>query len=144
MGGSEVADPPVRIKFLLDQFPNRSTFTTICQQNLSDGLVLIAQLLKSVIGDPCIEGKLADVDPNTAGPQYDCSVSDVTNLGKPTQMETIIPACDATMSMKPCWHIATDVMNCPAADHFTLKIERAQAPAPETHEIANCVTQAGP
>ena len=142
MGDTQVADPPTRIKFLLDQFPNRSTFTTICQQNLSDGLVLIAQLLKSVIGDPCIEGKLADVDPNTPGPQYDCSVSDVTNLGKPTQTETIIPQCDAGMTMKPCWRINTDLMNCPASQHFTLKIERTQSPAPETHVIANCVTEA--
>ncbi|MBA3459606.1 MAG: VWA domain-containing protein [Deltaproteobacteria bacterium] len=140
--GLEVADPPTRIKFLLDQFPNRSTFTSICQQNLSDGLVLIAQLLKSVIGDPCIEGKLADVDPNTPGPQYDCSVSDVTNKGKPNQQETILPPCDANATNKPCWRINTDLMNCPLSDHFTLKIERAQAPAPETHVIANCVTEA--
>ncbi len=140
--GLEVADPPTRIKFLLDQFPNRSTFTTICQQNLSDGLVLIAQLLKSVIGDPCIEGKLADVDPNTAGPQYDCSVSDVSNQGKPTQTETVIPACDANATLKPCWKINVDVANCPASDHFTLKIERAETPPPETHVIAYCVTDA--
>lgn len=140
-GDTQVADPPTRIKFLLDQFPNRSTFTTICQQNLSDGLVLIAQLLKSVIGDPCIEGNLADVDPDTAGPQYDCSVSDVTNPGKPNQTETIIPACDASASVKPCWKINTDVINCPNSDHFTLKIERSQSPAPETHVIANCVTE---
>lgn len=141
--GLEVADPPTRIKFLLDQFPNRSTFTTICQQNLSDGLVLIAQLLKSVIGDPCIEGNLADVDPETPGPQYDCSVSDVTNLGKPNQTETILPQCDANATNKPCWRINVDTMNCAATTHhFTLKIERAQAPAPETHVIANCVTEA--
>ena len=63
--------------------------------------MLIAQLLKSVIGDPCIEGKLSDVDPNTAGPQYDCSVSDVSNQGKPTQTETVIPQCDANASIKP-------------------------------------------
>ena len=36
--GAQVADPPVRIKFFLDQFPNRSTFTTICQPDLSGGL----------------------------------------------------------------------------------------------------------
>jgi hypothetical protein len=140
--GLEVADPPTRIKFLLDQFPNRSTFTTICQQNLSDGLVLIAQLLKSVIGDPCIEGKLSDVDPNTAGPQYDCSVSDVSNQGKPTQTETVIPQCDANATIKPCWRINVDLANCPASDHFTLKIERAETPPPETHVIAYCVTDA--
>jgi len=139
----QVADPPTRIKFLLDQFPNRSTFTTICQQNLSDGLVLIAQLLKSVIGDPCIEGKLADVDPNTAGPQYDCSVSDVTNQGKPNQTESIIPQCDAGMTVKPCWRINTDAAKCPTSQHYELKIERAVSAAPETHVIVNCVTEAG-
>ncbi|MGE3543449.1 MAG: hypothetical protein AB7L28_05940, partial [Kofleriaceae bacterium] len=62
MGASnvEVADPPVRLQHFLNQFPNRSTSTTICQSNLSDGLMLIAQLLKTVIGDPCISGNLAD------------------------------------------------------------------------------------
>src|SRR5262249_54976969 len=34
----EVADPPIRIKQLLDAFPNRSTVSSICQQDLSDGL----------------------------------------------------------------------------------------------------------
>jgi hypothetical protein len=138
----EVADPPVRLKFFLDQFPNRSTFTTICQKDLSSGLVLIAQLLKAVIGDPCIEGKLADVDPNTPGDQYDCSVSDVTNAHKANQSEVVLPACDGSLSNKPCWHIVTDVNLCPTADHFILKIERAVAPPPETTVFANCVTKA--
>ncbi|MDB4962076.1 MAG: hypothetical protein JWP01_2075 [Myxococcales bacterium] len=141
--GLEVADPPTRIKFLLDQFPNRSTFTTICQQNLSDGLILIAQLLKTVIGDPCIEGKLADVDEATPGPQYDCSVSDVTNIGKPNQAEAVLPQCNTGNTNTPCWRINVDLMNCPASDHFTLKIERGgQTPPPETHVIAYCVTDA--
>ena len=141
----EVADPPVRIKFFLDQFPNRSTFTTICQRDLSDGLQLIAKLLKSVIGDPCIEGKLADVDPDTAGDQFDCSVSDVTNAHKATQSEKILPACegsDPNYTNKPCWRIATDLANCPGSDHYVLKIERAEAPPPETTIFANCVTEA--
>jgi hypothetical protein len=144
--GLEVADPPTRLKALLDAFPNRSTFTTICKTDLQDGLVLIAQLLKSAIGDPCIEGKLADVDPNTAGAQYDCSVSDVSNLGKPTQTENVLPPCDASSSNKPCWRIDTDpgppYMNCPLSEHRILKIERSETPPPETHVIAYCVTEA--
>jgi hypothetical protein len=142
--GTEVADPPVRIKFFLDQFPNRSTFTTICQQDLSGGLQLIAALLKAVIGDPCIEGKLADVDPTMPGDQFDCSVSDVTNAHKLNQSETIIPQCTGTgpYSPLPCWRIATDTANCPNSDHYILKIERAMAPPPETTIFANCVTEA--
>ena len=143
--GEEVADPPTRIKFLLDQFPNRSTFTTICQQDLSGGLQLIAALLKAVIGDPCIGGRLADVDPNTPGDQYDCSVSDVTNARTPQQQETILPACIETSpgvySNKPCWRIATDPM-CMTSTMHVLKIERTEAPAPQTIVFANCVTEA--
>ena len=143
--GIEVADPPVRIKFFLDQFPNRSTFTTICQKDLSTGLQLIANLLKSVIGDPCIEGKLSDVDPMTDGKQFDCSVSDVTNAHKITQTEKILPACegnDPNYTNKPCWRITTDLMNCPNSEHYVLKIERSEAPPPETTVFANCVTEA--
>jgi hypothetical protein len=48
--GPEVADPPARLQFFLDQFPNRSTFTSICQPDLSGGLQLIAELLKDALG----------------------------------------------------------------------------------------------
>ena len=140
--GLEVADPPIRLKFLLDQFPNRSTFTSICQNNLSDGLRQIAELLRSVLPDPCIRGTLADVDPNTAGPQYDCSVSDVQNPYKANRVETIIPACDATMSAKPCWHIVEDTIGCTEAPNLAIKIERTLIPPDDTHIIASCVTEA--
>jgi hypothetical protein len=145
--GAEVADPSTRLKQFLDQFPNRSTFSTICQQDLSGALTQIAQLLRTVIGSPCIEGKLADVDPDTAGPQYDCSVSDVRNYGKANQTEEVLPACNNTATPsastnKPCWSIQSDTMNCTAGDQLTLKIERNEAPAADTHVISYCVTEA--
>jgi hypothetical protein len=144
--GLEVADPPTRIKFFLDQFPNRSTFTTICQQDLSSGLQLIANLLKAVIGDPCIGGTLADVDPTTPGPQYECSVSDVTNARTPQQQEKILPECKESSpgvyTNQPCWRIASDPANCMKPPHHVLKIERTEAPPPQTIVFANCVTEA--
>ena len=135
-GTAQVADPPTRIKFFLDQFPDRSTFTTICQQDLTGGLQQIAQLLKTVLGDPCITGKLK-------GPPYECSVSDVTNQGLANQTETIIPACNAANSNTPCWRIDTDVANCTAPGaHLVLKVDRGgQTPPSGTHEIAYCVTE---
>jgi hypothetical protein len=143
----EVADPSVRLKQFLDQFPNRSTFQTICQQDLSGALEQIAQLLRTVIGSPCIEGKLADVDPNTPGDQYDCSVSDVTNYGKANQKETILPQCNnagnpESSTNKPCWSIVPDQENCMKSPHLTLKVERNEAPAADTHVISYCVTEA--
>ncbi len=152
--GPEVADPPIRTKFFLDQFPNRNTFSTICQQNLSDGLQQIADLLKNALGDPCIEGKLADVDPATPGPQYDCSVSVITNPGTTNQKEQVLPLCtpeDATASNTPCWHLTVDQMACPkTADHIVLKIEDNPDPDPakklpkDAHIRADCVTEVPP
>ena len=140
--GLEVADPPTRLKYFLDQFPDRSTFTTICQRNLSDGLSQIANLLRSIVGDPCIQGTLADANPEADGPQYECSVSDVTKPGTKDARETVIPACQTDLGNKPCWHIVADAEQCMADDHLMLKIERTQDPPPETHIIANCVTEA--
>jgi hypothetical protein len=143
--GVEVADPAVRIKFFLDQFPNRSTFVSICQQDLSAGLQQIGDLLKSVIGDPCIEGALADVDLKTPGPQYDCAVSAVNNLNMDNQTETILPKCtpeDATATNQPCWHLVLDAANCAKTPtQLTLKVEGQDTLASDTHVIANCVTQ---
>jgi len=135
----EVADPPIRLKFFLDQFPDRSTFTTICQQDLSDGLTLIANLLKTVIGSPCVDGKLAT--------PYECSVSYVTNEGKPNQMETVLPECNnandpAASTNKPCWDIQTDAMNCTGGDHLILKVQDTGTPPPNTNIVSNCVTVA--
>jgi hypothetical protein len=137
----EVADPPIRIQFFLDQFPNRSTFVSICQKDLSGGLAQIGDLLKTVIGDPCIEGKLADVDPVTPGAQYDCSVSVVTNQGAANQQETILPACPPGGSTAPCWRLATDAASCPNSDHFVLKIDHQDQLSMDAHILANCVTE---
>ena len=147
-GQPEVADPPIRTKFFLDQFPNRSTFQTICQQDLSGALQQIGELLKTALSDACIEGKLADTDPKTPGPQYDCSVSVVVNQGQVNQTEQSLPLCtpeDATATNQPCWHLIVDEANCQQLDlpknlrdHLALKIE-GLADLPSTgHVIASC------
>jgi hypothetical protein len=138
--GTEVADPAVRIKFFLDQFPNRSTFVPICQADLSAGLQQIGDLLKNVIGDPCIEGQLK-------GPPYECSVSTITNPNSTTPTKALLDACTAT-STTPCWHLVADPVNCPTdpktgqrPQNLTLKIENKDQLQLDTHVIANCVTE---
>jgi hypothetical protein len=146
-GNTEVADPPIRIKAFLDQFPNRSTFVPICQKDLSGGLQQIGDLLKTVIGDPCIEGKLKNFG-TTAAPVYDCSVSSVANPGTNNAVETIMAECPANgpLPSTPCWHIVTDTVKCTTTpDHLVLKIENdnsLKTPGTDVHVLANCVTQA--
>jgi hypothetical protein len=138
------ADPAVRLKFLLDQFPERNAFTTICNDDLSDALQLIAELLKKAIGNPCIQSTLRD--------PYDCSVSDVVNPGTDNETETLLPKCNADEDLDPdnapnstnipCWHLDVDTTACPETPtQLALIIERAGASAPTgTHVIAQCVT----
>jgi hypothetical protein len=148
--GLEVADPPTRIKAFLDQFPNRNTFASICQQDLSGGLQQIADLLKTALGDPCIKGRLADVDSKTPGAQYECSVETSTPNATGGTDEALLPQCTdpaGAGATKPCWYIAEDPV-CPAQDptsatsaHLTFKFALKDSLPKDTHIIANCVTE---
>ncbi|HEX7838789.1 MAG TPA: hypothetical protein VF469_15035 [Kofleriaceae bacterium] len=146
-GGGQVADPAVRIKAFLDEFPDHSAFASVCQRDLSGPLEQIGDLLKTALGDPCIKGKLADVDPTTPGPQYDCSVSVVTEPGQADQMEQILPLCtpqDATATNQPCWHLTTDPANCPRSDHLKLAVEGVAVLRRNAHVIVSCTIVPAP
>jgi hypothetical protein len=159
-GGAQVADPPIRLQFFLDQFPNRSTATTICQADLSGGLQLIGELLKESIGNPCITGKLLDTDAGAGGIQPDCTVSYIANFGKPNAQETPLPQCDAGVDPdnppeQPCWRIFKDTTACPCNntldpdcnvandfDNLVLQILDRITQPDGTQVVANCVTEA--
>ena len=145
VSNSGEAAPAVRTKQFLDQFPQRSTVTTICNEDLSDALIIIAQLLAKVIGNPCLQGNV-DTDPDTPGVQYECQVSDVRFPGEENQTETIIPECSAVPPSSgdlPCWHLETDTDNCAdTATQLSLVIERGTGSVPSgTHVIARCVVE---
>lgn len=132
-GGSnnaQKAAPGIRLETFLKSFPNNTT-TTICKSDLSDALVQIAELLKTVIGSPCIDSELAE--------PYQCSVLDVAAFGKPNETRTVIGECGRTTD-KPCWSLGPDVAKC--GNKLALNIDRGGVVPPrDTHVIANCVTK---
>jgi hypothetical protein len=137
--GVEVADPAVRIQDFLDQFPGHSTQTSICQQDLSGGAAQVADLIRQSIGDVCIEHVLADVDPNTPGVQYGCTVQVATNDGLPDQTTTDVPACDGPLSAQPCWQLVNDMQECPATPtHEKLDIVGEDVLPSAAHILAQC------
>jgi hypothetical protein len=140
----QTADPAIRIFDFLAQFPERNTSTTICAQDLSKGLTQVGSLLKRTIADTCFEMTLADVDAQTAGPQYDCAVTEVRSTpGQPDEELGVIRACNANRSNVPCWHVEEDMQHCSyTATHLSLVIERGNAiPSPDIHAVASCVTR---
>jgi hypothetical protein len=143
--GAEAA-PAVRTDALLQHF-ELSTRATICQGDLSQGLRQIGELITERI-DPCFDSNLADVDPATPGPQYECTVTEVRRTpGQPEEELDVLPACDR--GAPPCFRIEEDPVQCSytAADpHLKLVIERSAAVDPNLHLEAACVTasSAGP
>ena len=141
-GRTEVADPPIRLKDFLDQFPCRSIYTPLCQANLSSGLQKIGDLLYRVtLAYPCMNGNLADADAGAPGIQADCAVSQQSPGGE----AKVLPACDGAVSNLPCWRMETNPLICTlTATHFALKIERTDADLDtlpsDTDVIASCVT----
>ena len=138
VSSSGEADPGVRMDYFLKGFPQRNTVTTICNDDLSDALILIAEALRDLVGDPCIEGNI-DLDPDTDGVQYECSVSDMRFKGTDRQEETVLPECDASMSNIPCWHLVADPQ-CDTETGLALVVERGSGSVPPRTTIeARCV-----
>jgi hypothetical protein len=135
MTGGMTADPGVRLQSFLDQFPQRNTVTTICSTDLTDGLVLIAQLMASVIGNPCVTTNILDENGD-----YECQVSDIRFPGEDRQEETIIPECNADRSNIPCWHFEAQDSCDAYPTGLALIVERGGGSVPTgTHVYARCV-----
>lgn len=139
-GMPEVADPPARLRFFLDQFPSRNAFAHICQRDLSGGLQSIGDQLNTALGAPCIQGKLADVEPATPGTQYDCTVTSVAVPGVESPMPRCTPE-DASATNKPCWHLTSNAAICPRNDHIALAIEGASALPTRDYVKLSCVIE---
>lgn len=110
-----IAAPGVRLQAFLDGFPTQSTSTTICNENLSDALIQIADSLAVFVGNPCLVGDY-DTDPDVDGVQYDCIVSDVRFRGTDREEEDVMRQCDAwppaANESLPCWDIVPDADLC--------------------------------
>lgn len=153
VGNCQVADPPVRIDFFLRQFLH-NTVVTICQEDLSAGLQQIGELLRESLGNPCITGKLHDLDPSTPQIEPECAVSVIKNFNTPAAQETPLPECNQALSNQPCWHIVKDVANCPcntkidptcnpanAFDNLVLRVEGSGLAGDDVIS-GDCVTDA--
>ncbi len=119
-----VATASPRLLAFLDRFPGRSTVTAICQQDLSGVLQQFAELLKTIIHDPCIEVPFRE-ETCTAWLDFEDRPSEV--LGR----------CEDGLG--PCFAIEHDPETCPGgsqhkvtyghsldATHFTMECEVEQ------------------
>ncbi len=135
--GGLAAYPAPRLHRLLQQFPNRSTVTTICQPDISGVMQQLAGVGTRPLGNPCFESTLRDLDPQLPGTQPDCSVS----YWFPTEeLEIALPRC--TDAPTPCWQLSIDASKCPGSSHELLDVAHGPVALPEhMHVIAQCLVE---
>ncbi|HET6613977.1 MAG TPA: hypothetical protein VFG83_18385, partial [Kofleriaceae bacterium] len=131
--GTGSAVPPVRIKYLLDQFPDSQThLAEICQADLSGPIRDIAEVFAAKIGNTCLPGDLVDTDPAAGGIQPQCVVTETVG-GEDTQF----PLCDADNSNTPCYRVEMSA-ECDPADYPTqlqVVIERGGTTPPASASL---------
>jgi hypothetical protein len=104
------AVPATRLEAFLDAF-SHSTQTSICDADLSDGLLQVADLLARVLDERCLPGQIFDTDGTTEGIQPECSVTEILHPNASDPDENVLPACDNALdpdnsSRLPCYLIA--------------------------------------
>jgi hypothetical protein len=125
-GGTQTADPAVRIAAFLDAFPGRSRLTSICNPDLSDAIADIGMSAKGLMGDPCLT---PDVLPDT------CEVTDVRDSAPDDPIH--LPRC--ADGGTTCFDIIPDTSACPnTPDHLRVQIQRGVDPTADTWTHIRC------
>jgi hypothetical protein len=130
--------PGLRIKSFIDSFTH-GTLQTVCQNDFTGALEAIADLIKAVVGSPCITAPLVDTDLKSAGVQADCVVTDRVTTQYGTAAETALPLCAAGVA-RPCWSLQPAAAECPASG-FAINVDRGgKMPAPGLQQVIRCRT----
>jgi hypothetical protein len=126
------ADPGVRLRQFIDGFPGRNTASTICEENYT-GLTELGTLAhRASHGNACFAGTAIDTVPG-GGIDADCDVE----LTEPGSAPVDVPACDAGMTNRPCYHVVVST-DCAAGAHHQLVIETQGTPPAGTRAHASC------
>ncbi len=146
-GTPQVAFPAVRTAAFLAAFPGRFTEQKICEPDLSPALLAISRQIADIVGTKCFDANLADLDPNTPGPQYSCSVVEVRRVPHmPDEELAVLPACSMSAT-SACWNIVVDDIDCATSSadpHLALDIQWHGVPHDDSiHITADCVTESG-
>ena len=126
-GGMMFADPPVRLQAMIESFPGRFSVATVCSADLTSSVAKIANEVRRLVGDTCLERPIAS-PPN-------CDVEDVRDSA-PNSPTTIRP-CATAPSGVDCYELATDA-TCIDPPHLRLSVTRVTTPSDDTWTRVRC------
>ncbi len=125
--------PTPRMHALLDAFPQRNAAASVCDEDWSDAMALLAELARVVLVAPCLDGDI-DLDLDADGIQHDCTVSQVRFEGDRIVEDIVLDECssaDPPDTERPCFVIDTDPLVCPdTPTSATLEVLRGRENVP--------------
>lgn len=124
--GAEYADPPVRIKQLVDGFGPNGMMLPICGDSLQPQLTTIAQAIGNHVGYPCVAGPFPT---STGSMQPSCRVIDNFSFDAVARQPNgqVVRNCVDTGGATPCWTTSDDLVGCSAGTK-ALHINRGTEP----------------
>jgi hypothetical protein len=134
--GAMVADPPVRMAWLVDRFGSRGSLDSVCDSDYKPDVARIAITIKRSLGIACIDTSgLADAV-DVPGSQPSCEARVVRD-----GVHTDLPRCPAETD---CFDIVDDVAACPeTADHARVVVDFKTSPAAGARIDVLCAAPAG-
>jgi hypothetical protein len=139
------AYPAVRLQHFLDSTAQGGQVSSLCGDKPLDALGATARRLRKVLGTRCLDGDLVDVDPETAGLQFDCRVYDLAPDGSTDDLPACTDPYDPERSeVVPCYAIKTGPAECGdfRPHQLALQVWRGAWDAPQptgTHTIGECL-----
>ncbi len=141
------AYPAVRLQHFLEEARQGGEVSSLCSDDGRplDALSATARRLRKALGTACLDGDLVDVDPETIGLQFDCTIWD----RYPDGTEVELPQCaepfdpdDSTVV--PCYAIKTGPEACGdfRPHQLALQVWRGSwdaSPPAGVHSIGECL-----
>jgi hypothetical protein len=127
-------DPSIRLFSFINALGG--IFESICADSFRPPLEMIGNAIAGRLGPACVQGPFVDNDPSTPGIQYDCSVVDEQFQDDGTEVDTVVPACDAPHQGK-CWTLVADAA-CPGPNQLVLQF--TPMPDPSTSNLNAAVS----
>jgi hypothetical protein len=116
------AQPAPHLDTFFNSFPNRASIVSLDNSDWSDAYALLGQLIRTPLstGVRCAP-KPIDVDPQTAGEQFDAHIAYVVNDREVPMTECV------TGGPRPCWSFIRDIQQC-FEDYYLFVIDGFPGP----------------
>jgi hypothetical protein len=144
------AKPGLRLSAFIDEFGANGLKFSMCQPDWSVSMETVGETLTKRMHNLCVEQKFVDADPTTPSFDPDCIVEYLfpkrDDLALPACMDdlamppclvlpgddrdltkTLLPRCDDSAPVLPCWRIVNDKTKCPFSGHV-LEVNRTPVP----------------